>query len=116
MCVLSVGSSRAVGSTQPANRMSTEDYYQNENSRREHEHTFESSTDFKNKSRVPPLFGLKRNKVTEECRKIHNEEINDLYCSPNIVLVIKSRRMRVGGSCSTCGGEESCVQGFGGET
>jgi len=29
----------------------------------------------------------------QECRKLHNEEINDLYCSPNIVRVIKSRRM-----------------------
>ena len=28
-----------------------------------------------------------------ECRKLHNEELNDLYCSPNIVRVIKSRRM-----------------------
>ena len=29
----------------------------------------------------------------QECRKLHNEEINDLYCSPNIVRVIKSRRI-----------------------
>ena len=35
--------------------------------------------------------------VTGECRKLHNEELNDLYCSPNIVRVIKSRRMRWAG-------------------
>ena len=40
------------------------------------------------------MFGLKRNKVTGEWRKLHNEELNDIYCSPNIVRVIKSRRMK----------------------
>jgi hypothetical protein len=40
------------------------------------------------------IFWLKRDKVTEEWRKLHNEEPNELYSSPNIVRVIKSRRMR----------------------
>jgi hypothetical protein len=40
------------------------------------------------------IFGIKRDEVTRECRKLHNEELNDLYCSPNIVQMIKSRRMR----------------------
>ena len=35
------------------------------------------------------IFGPRRDEVTEEWRRLHNEEINDLYCSPNIVLVIK---------------------------
>jgi hypothetical protein len=36
------------------------------------------------------LFGSKRDTVTGEWRKLNNEELNDLYCSPNIVRVIKS--------------------------
>jgi hypothetical protein len=40
------------------------------------------------------IFGFKRDEVTSELRKLHNEEFNDLYCSTNIVRVIKSRRMR----------------------
>ena len=59
--------------------------------------------------RIP---GPKRDEVTGEWRKLHNEELNDLYSLPNIVRVIKSRRTR----CSTYGGRERRVQGFGEET
>ena len=40
------------------------------------------------------IFGSKRDEVTGEWRKLHNEELSDLYCSPNIVRLLKSRRMR----------------------
>jgi hypothetical protein len=40
------------------------------------------------------IFGLKRDDVTGGWRQLHNEELNDLYYSPNIIRVIKSRRMR----------------------
>jgi len=40
------------------------------------------------------IFGPKRDEVTGEWRKLQNEELNDPYCSPNIVRVIKQRRMR----------------------
>ena len=43
------------------------------------------------------IFGPKLDEITEERRKLHNEELNDLYSSPNIVRVIKSRRMRWAG-------------------
>jgi len=39
-------------------------------------------------------FGPKRDEVTKEWRKLHNEELNDLYSSPKIVRVIKSRIMK----------------------
>jgi len=39
-------------------------------------------------------FGARRDEVTGEWRKLHNEELNDLYSSPSIFRVIKSRRMR----------------------
>jgi len=38
------------------------------------------------------IFGHKRGEVTGEWRKLHNEELNDLYCSPNVIRVIKSRK------------------------
>jgi len=50
------------------------------------------------------IFGPKRDEVTGEERKLHNEELNDLYCSPNIVRVIKSGKMRWAGHV-TCMGE-----------
>ena len=40
------------------------------------------------------IFGAERDQVTREWRKLHSEELNDLYCSTNIVRVIKSRRIR----------------------
>jgi len=43
------------------------------------------------------IFGPRRDEVTGEWRRLHNEELNDLYCSTNIVRVIKSRRMRWAG-------------------
>ena len=43
------------------------------------------------------IFGPKKAEVRGEWRKLHNKELNDLYCSPNIILVIKSRRMRWSG-------------------
>ena len=40
------------------------------------------------------IFGRKRDALTGEWRELHNEELNDLYCSPKIVRVTKSKRMR----------------------
>jgi hypothetical protein len=49
------------------------------------------------------IFGLKRDEVTGEWRKLHNEELNDLDSSPNIVWVIKVRRTRWAGHVARMG-------------
>ena len=49
------------------------------------------------------IFGPRRDEVTGEGRRLHNEELNDLYCSPNTVRVIKCRRMRWAGHVSFMG-------------
>jgi len=59
------------------------------------------------------VFGLRRDEVTGDCRKPRIEELKDLYCSPNIFRVIKSRRMRWAGHVAHM--QERRVQGFGGE-
>jgi len=51
------------------------------------------------------IFGLRRDEVTGEWRRLHYAELNDLYCSPNIVWVIKSRRMRWAGHVARMGEE-----------
>jgi hypothetical protein len=54
------------------------------------------------------IFVYRRDEVTGEWRRLHNEELNDLYSSPNIVWMIKSRRMRWAGHVARMG-EESGV-------
>ena len=52
---------------------------------------------FENRMLRRIIFGPKRDEVTEEWRKLHNEELNDLYSLPNIIKVIKLRRVRWAG-------------------
>ena len=55
------------------------------------------------------IFGPKRDEVTGKWRRLHNEELNDLYSSPNIVRVIKPRRMRWAGHVARMGKERGCI-------
>ena len=61
------------------------------------------------------VFGPKRDEATGEWRKLHKEEIRDLYSLPNVVRVVKIEN-EVGGACGAYGGGERCAQGSSGET
>jgi hypothetical protein len=54
------------------------------------------------------IFGPKRDEVTGDWRKLHNEELHNLYSSPNIIRMIKSRRIRWAGHVARMG-EEQCI-------
>jgi len=55
------------------------------------------------------IFGPRRDNVMGEWRRLHNEELNDLYSSTNIVRVIKSRRMRWAEHVARLGEERGCI-------
>jgi hypothetical protein len=57
------------------------------------------------------VFGPKMDEVTGEWTKLHNEELHDLYSSPNIVRVINIEKNWLGGVCSEDGGGERRVHG-----
>ena len=59
------------------------------------------------------IFGPRRDEVTGDWRRLHIEEINVLYSSPNIVRVIKSKRMRWAGHVARMGEERRCIGSFG---
>jgi hypothetical protein len=54
-------------------------------------------------NRVLRIFEPKRDEVIGCCRKLHNEELHNLYCSPSIIRMIKSRRMRWTGHVARMG-------------
>jgi hypothetical protein len=55
------------------------------------------------------IFGPKRDEVTGGLRKLHNEELRDLYSSPSIIKIMKSGRMRWAGHVGRMGGKEKCI-------
>jgi len=62
------------------------------------------------------IFGPRRDEVTGDWRRFHNEELNDLYSSPNIVRVIKSIRMRWAGHVARMGEERGVYRVLVGQT
>jgi len=58
------------------------------------------------------IFGPRSEEVKGEWRRLHNEEPNDLYSSPNIVRVIKSRRIRWAGHVAHMGEERGCIRSW----
>jgi hypothetical protein len=78
--------------------------------REEHTNTSISDIPVRTPHRVlRRVFGPKRDEVTGEWRKSHNKELNDLYSLPNIVRVVKSRRMRWGVRVARRGRREECT-------
>ena len=61
------------------------------------------------------IFGPKRDELTGEWRKLHNEKLNDLYSSPNNVWGDNIEKNEMGGACSAFVGEERRIQGLGAE-
>jgi hypothetical protein len=56
------------------------------------------------------IFGPKRNEVTGEWRKLHNEDLHDLYSSPSIIRIVKTKRMRWAGHVARMGGKRgTCI-------
>jgi len=60
------------------------------------------------------IFGPRTDEVKGEWRKLHNEELNDLYCSSTIVRVIQSRKLKWAGHVEST--DVSCIQDFSRET
>ena len=58
------------------------------------------------------IFGPREEEVTGECRRLHNEELNDLYSSPIVVRVIKSRKMRWAVHVARMGEERGCIRSW----
>jgi hypothetical protein len=61
------------------------------------------------------MFGPKRYEVIGEWRKLHNEQLNDL-CSSTNIMGDQSEKNEMGGACSTYGGDKRRIQGSGVET
>jgi hypothetical protein len=59
------------------------------------------------------IFGPKRDEVTGDWRKLHNEELHNLYCSPSIIIMIKSRRLRWAGHVARMGGRRGMYEYIG---
>jgi hypothetical protein len=55
------------------------------------------------------IYGPRRNEVTGEWRKLHDQELRDFYSSPSIIRIIKEEEDEMGGACSTNGSKEKCV-------
>jgi hypothetical protein len=62
------------------------------------------------------IFGPKREEVAGGWRILHNEELHDLYASPNAVRVHQIKENEIGGACSMHGIDGKCIQNFGRKT